>query len=466
MIATFRFDVKVKRLVACGVAWFPAMIQIVHFIAKRYSMTRFPHALFPIQLTGTARGAGTSAGQQQITPDDKFLSISGDGVAITVETDHLIPFGLVLRNDFKACDRHPEINKNSPVPPNLRFHDTHKTIWGLIRALSRPEALHSKVERSQIIKVERGLRRLYNAEIILPNFPNPGNATAWRTYTEGIAAILGNVKDQRKVDAVNELLRLAKVEPNLRRVALMIYMVERLLAERSDAMERIDIAVSYRMYHTIRLLNDIQKYVKETQRVARQCLSPSSPILGPSPNRKRQLNGVRYWRNHAEELETCVVQPFRDQFKPLAVCFRKAADSMEENEIPTVRKQMELVVAICEVMDLRMDVEGVLSTVAELKAVTERKSENARTFETPEHQILWNQANASWVLSQLQALEAMVVSVISHAEVLHHAPVLNKVLNNVRYAIELVDTTGSPTNAYESLESASKQLDKPAVLPD
>lgn len=419
-------------------------------------MHRFPHALSSVSLTGTTKGIGDDALQEPITPEDKFLSLYGDAIAVTVESGHLPLHRLLLRNDFKARERH-DVNPKIVVPSHLRHYDSHTTIYNLIRALRRVGALHTQVEQTQIVTVERGLRRLYDAEITLPNFPDVADRTAWRHYTERIAATLGTVKDQRKVAAVQELLRLAETEPNLRRVALMLYMVERLLAERSDAMVSIDIRVSNRLYGVVRVLNDLLRFTKEIRRVALQCLS-SDPILGNAQNRERQLKAVRYWHDHADELESCVIEPFRTQFQPIAVCFRVAATAMEIRNIPLVRTQMERVITLCDIINLRMDVESVLSPVAEMREIQKRRE----MLMNPTQEALWNETKVLWASLELEELIPIVES--RNHSVPEISLVLQYALLHLHCAFITLREERSLAKAYVQLKLIADALEAPVTL--
>lgn len=429
------------------------------------ALNRFPHhKLPPVVITGTAKGLGEKAPQERITGQDQFLSVHGHSIVVTDKSSHLPPNGILVTDRRKALEYNKHLDPNRPVPAEFMFHSTYMSIHDLLRGFNNMKALHG-VETGRVLKVGGRVTQLWNQEIILPNHPSHDDAEGWRLYAEETRALLGNVTNKRKVEAAKELLRLAQVEDtNLRRTSLMLDMVRTRLGGRLGEIGDITVKVSPRTYNVVRLFNDLCRFTEEIQRVSRQAIQVYGP--GPTSTTVEGMDrAVGYWREHAEECEDCKILPFLTQLKPIAPCFRKAADALERRDFPTVVYQMKRANALGDIIEMNLDVAAILSPLSALRHADARKVDATLPYEVQRRQaeMTWGHAELVDVYGNMKRACRTLAPLVGSkytATFLGHITDAGKALRDSKGNLTALD------RAYEELNAASRVLAQPVTLED
>lgn len=330
--------------------------------------------------------------------------------------------------------------------------------------MSRGKALYDQVEAGELAVAGRAVDALFYDRFNVNQWDD-AQAAEWQAAVTRVAEIIGlGVTDQRKVDAVRALLAASNVRdrtgrPNIERVELIFFMIERLFLGREGDMQ----IKGWRMGLNQAAIHDVIKaldaMVETASRVAYQAFA-SHPLTGNPGNVVRQSNAVQFWRKHAKELRRCQIRPYGGWFHTMSTCPDNAANAMESGDVKTVRKQMILLQGVTAIARARAALERVLFPVAEMHTVEVRLArkqlpdvpplrEFAVAMATSECRLLIENWRANWRdETQFLSVNDTVVPITSD---------LDTTMNALK--------RGDVTTAYLALKRGARALERPIVLP-
>lgn len=281
-----------------------------------------------------------------------------------------------VQNDAMARKR-LGIPQDRPVTGDQIFRLVYRSLQEAARGQSRGPALYEQVEGPELEATNAAVDDIYYGRFTI-NPHQPFDAALWQDALTSTADILGmNVKDQRKLDAVRALIAASNVNdrsgrPNIERIELMLFMIERLLRERQDDMSVKGWRMGLNLTAIAGTIRTLDERVETVNRVAVQAFM-SNPLTGTPGNVVRQNNAVQFWRDHARELRGCVIRPYGNWFTAMATILDRSADAMEQGGVNLVKINMILLQAVCAVARTRAAVERVLVPVAEMHKIDQRR---------------------------------------------------------------------------------------------
>lgn len=418
-------------------------------------------SLSPARVQGYAKN--TDGKVVPTTEDDRFGLIRGSYV-ITVLASEQFGIGTTqVQNDTWT-------RKRLHLPPDakLRPQDVarivYKTIFEAERGVSRGKALYDQVEGGELAVAGRAVDGLFYDRFNVNQWDD-AQAAEWQAAVTHVAEVIGfGVTDPRKLDAVRALRAASNVrdrtgKPNIERVELIFFMIERLLLGREGDMQ----IKGWRMGLNQAAIHDVIKTLDATvetvSRVAYQAFA-SHPLTGNPGNVVRQSNAAVFWRDHARQLRRCQIRPYGGWFHTMSICLDSAANAMEAGDVGTVRKQMILLQGVTAIARTRAALERVLFPVAEMHTVEARLArkqlpdapplrEFAVAMATSECRLLIDNWMANWRdETQFLSVNDTVVPIT----------------NDLTAAMNALER-GDITTAYLALKRAARTLERPIVLP-
>lgn len=333
-----------------------------------------PLHLRPSHLTGIAKSArGTYA---QIGPDDELASLRGPYVITVLRSTRFEVGTTQVRND-RTARKHFGLPEDRPVNGDQILRLVYRSLQDAARGQSRGPALYEQVEGPEIEATNAAVDDIYYGRFTIDPH-SPFDAALWQDALNSTADILGlGVKDQRKLDAVRALIAAGNVNdrsgrPNIERIELILFMIERLLRERQDDMKIKGWRMGLNLTAIAGTIRTLDERVETVNRVATQAFL-SNPLTGNPGNVVRQSNATTFWLDHARELRGCVIRPYGQWFTVMADILDRAAIAMQDGDVNLVKINMILLQAVCAVARTRAAVERVLVPVAEMRKIDQRR---------------------------------------------------------------------------------------------
>ena len=119
---------------------------------------------------------------------------------------------------------------------------------------------------------------------------------------------------------------------------------------------------------------------------------------------------------------------------------------------------MTCALELCSLVDLRVDLEGILSPVAEMREIQKRRE----MFTDPGYEALWNETKVLWTSLEIESLIAIVTrqnSTITEVRLVHNYELLH-----LHHALIALREEKSLAKAYVQLKLIAEALEMPVIL--